>query len=88
MTVRFKNAFFKDIERLPADIRPKVEQLVFVAIPSSHRITELANVRKLKGYSRFYRIRIGDFRVGFELREEVVVVHRILRRNDIYRYFP
>ena len=88
MTVRFKKTFFKDLERLPADIRSKVEQLVFVAIPSSHSLTELAKVKKLKGYDRFYRMRIGDFRVGFELREEIIVVHRVLRRNDIYRYFP
>ncbi|MGA9351150.1 MAG: type II toxin-antitoxin system RelE/ParE family toxin [Anaerolineae bacterium] len=42
----------------------------------------------MKGYDTFYRIRLGDYRIGIEVLEDKVILVRILHRKDIYRYFP
>ena len=49
----------------------------------------LSSVTKLSGGSGdFYRIRVGDYRLGLELEGEEVVFVRCLHRREIYRYFP
>lgn len=44
-------------------------------------------VKKLAGADRTYRIRIGDYRVVYEVEDEVLVVLviRIAHRKDVYR---
>ncbi len=46
------------------------------------------DLTKLKGGKNFWRIKIGDYRVGIEVEGDTVILVRILRRKDIYRYFP
>lgn len=42
---------------------------------------------KLKGYDNEYRIRVGDYRVRYEIweKESVVVVLHCKHRRDVYR---
>lgn len=51
-------------------------------------LREIRHLEKLKGYETYYRIRIGDFRVGLEFVEGRAISTRFLHRNDIYKYFP
>lgn len=40
------------------------------------------HVKKLKGHTDVYRLRIGDYRAVFEWKGEIVTVLRILTRQD------
>jgi mRNA interferase RelE/StbE len=43
------------------------------------------NVKKLKGSDNEYRLRVGDYRVLFELEGRTVNVYAVGNRKDIYR---
>ena len=43
------------------------------------------NVKKLKGSSNEYRLRVGDYRVLFALEGRRVTVYAVGDRKDIYR---
>jgi mRNA interferase RelE/StbE len=45
-------------------------------------------MKKIKGFKNFYRIRIGDYRLGIEIDKEKVIIKRFLHRKKIYRLFP
>ncbi|MBX6423476.1 type II toxin-antitoxin system RelE/ParE family toxin [Thermosulfurimonas sp. F29] len=45
-------------------------------------------MKKLKGYKDFYRIRIGDYRIGLQIKENKIIFVRFLHRKEIYRCFP
>lgn len=46
-------------------------------------------MKKLSGGSGdYYRLRVGDYRIGLEIEGEIIVFVRCLHRRDIYRYFP
>ena len=45
-------------------------------------------IKKLSWEEMYYRLRIGDYRVGFSLDVDEVVVERFLHRKDIYKVFP
>jgi mRNA interferase RelE/StbE len=42
----------------------------------------------MKGYTNFYRIKTGDYRIGFEYKDGEIIIYRVLHRKDIYKYFP
>lgn len=47
------------------------------------------DLKKLsEGSGEYYRLRVGDYRIGLEVEDEVVVFVRCLHRRDVYRYFP
>lgn len=49
--------------------------------------SELIRVKKMKGADSLYRVRVGDYRVVYEIRKRrlVVVVVKIGNRRDVYR---
>ena len=88
MKVLYKKTFLKDIEHLPSDARGSVYHEAFEVIPALSSILEHEHIRKLSGYKTFYRIRVGSYRIGIELRGDAVVFYRVLHRKEIYRFFP
>ncbi len=88
MEVRYKRAFIKDLKRLSADIRKSIEHLSLDEIPCLNNVNEIKHLKKIKGYDNFFRIKIGDYRIGIEYRDHAIVFMRVLHRKEIYRYFP
>lgn len=43
------------------------------------------DIKKLQGYSNIYRIRIGDYRVIYEIEGETVIIDAILPRGEAYK---
>ena len=65
----------------------KVEDLI-IECKKAESLGEIKNLKKLQGYDTFYRIRIGDYRIGMEAIGNGLVFARCLHRKDIYKYFP
>jgi mRNA interferase RelE/StbE len=55
----FKKTFLKDLAGVPGVYRRKIEQIVFEDIPAAQNITENVDIKKIRGYENYYRIRIG-----------------------------
>lgn len=76
-------SFLKDLAKLPADVKPKVEEalLQLKNDPYKNRsIKKLTNVAV-----GAYRLRIGDFRLRYDIYGKEVHLHIIRHRKDIYR---
>jgi mRNA interferase RelE/StbE len=86
--VEFRNSFAKDLKSirdksLLERLRETIEETERAKSPS-----EISNLKKLKGRGDYYRIRIGDYRIGIVFAEGALVFVRFLNRKDIYKYFP
>ena len=46
-------------------------------------LREIGKVKKLRGGERYYRIRIGDYRLGLILDGDTVIFVRFLHRKDV-----
>jgi mRNA interferase RelE/StbE len=43
----------------------------------------------MQGFQKYYRIRIGEYRLGFEMIDaETILFILVSHRKDIYKYFP
>ena len=57
-------------------------------VEAAETLHEVPNLAKMSGSSGFYRIRVGDYRIGLVVEGEEVEFVRCLHRRDVYRYFP
>lgn len=88
MKVRIDKSFERDVKKIKdkallGKIADTIEQ-----VQTSGTIEEIRNIKKLKSSSDYYRIRLGDYRIGIFIDEEVVDFIRLLHRKDIYNQFP
>ena len=88
MEVKFKKSFLKDLKKLPLEPRARVKKFIFEDCINCECIDALTQVKKMSGFSSYYRRRFGDYRVGFSIEEGQIIFYRLLHRREIYRRFP
>ena len=90
MKTEFKDSFLKDIRSIKdKKLLLRLEQFI-VAVENLDNLSQIPNLKKLKGQKNkvYYRSRIGNYRVGLNIKQDIVVFVRFLNRKEIYRYFP
>ncbi len=88
MKLLIDKSFEKDIKRVSDK---KIQNLVADCIEEiqlKSKLSELSNCKKLKGSKNCYRIRIGDYRIGFIFDNNTIELIRFLHRSKIYNFFP
>jgi len=63
-------------------------QKVVEEVELANGLSEIRNIKLLQGHEDFYRIRVGDYRIGLFVERETVAFVRVLHRKEVYRYFP
>ncbi|HEU0015657.1 MAG TPA: type II toxin-antitoxin system RelE/ParE family toxin [Longimicrobium sp.] len=88
MKSSFTSSFLRDVRKLPDEaVREQVRRAI-LEVEAAPDLRSVPHVKKLSGNGPYYRIRIGDYRIGMSLHDDVVTFVRVLPRRDIYRYFP
>ena len=88
MEIRYSRDFIRDLRRVrDASIRRRVDRAVD-DLEAASTVAEVAGVRRIVSEGRRYRIRIGDYRLGFALDGNAVTLMRFMHRRQIYRHFP
>ena len=88
MTVRFKESFVRDLRAIKdKGLLTRVRELIELVEQAQH-LGQVANLKKLRGGGNYYRIRVGDYRIGLIVEDDTVTFVRFLHRKDTYRYFP
>jgi mRNA interferase RelE/StbE len=89
MKILYTNSFSKDLDRIrhQAKIKKRLLELID-KIKQIGSLADLNDVRKIEGYQGYYRIRVGDYRLGIKVTENSIEMVRFLHRKEIYRRFP
>ena len=88
MELEFHDSFGKDIDKIKERNIKNVCLEVIEKMKLVNSLSDIPNVKKLKGFKNYYRIRIGDYRIGIEYVNSTVIFKRFLSRKDIYKFFP
>jgi mRNA interferase RelE/StbE len=86
--VEFRKSFEKDLSKLRDEALLARIKAVILEIEDAETLEDVSNVKKLKAEGDYYRLRVGDYRIGILVDEDVVVFVRVLHRKEVYRYFP
>jgi mRNA interferase RelE/StbE len=89
MIVKIDKSFQKDVSKIH-DVKLKSEIYEIIKqIQETDNISEISNLKKLKGHKDLYRIRLGNYRLGLEYTEEHELIFiRFLHRKEIYQKWP
>ncbi len=87
MNVEVRQSFEKDAFKLPIKTQKEIAATI-LSIEEAGKLSDIKSCKKLAGYKTAYRIRIGNYRIGFFFENNTVELVRVLVRKDMYRYFP
>lgn len=88
MIVNFDKSFSKSLDKINSKIiLSKIEKAI-VQSENASKLSEISNVKKLTGFKIYYRIKIGDYRLGFKFLDNEITFIIACHRKDIYKIFP
>jgi mRNA interferase RelE/StbE len=86
LKIEFRQSFIRDLKRIKDDSLKKKIKATIEKIERADDLQDLLDIKKLHGKNNYYRMRIGDHRIGLIIDHDTVVFVRLLHRKEIYRY--
>lgn len=82
-SVEFKQSVFKDLKK----IQRRIVEGILAKIEKLKTDPYKGDIKKLFGTKSFFRLRVGDYRIIFQIldAEKKVVVFYIRHRRDVYK---
>jgi len=82
-SIEITSSALKSLGSLPREVQVRIRRAI-------DRLAEKpfpANIKKMEGEEHTYRLRIGDYRVVYEIhgRRLVILILRVGHRKDVYR---
>jgi mRNA interferase RelE/StbE len=89
MIVEFDKSFSKSLDKIKdSTILHRIETTL-LKLEKAESLKDIRNLKRLTGFKSYYRIRIGNYRLGLEqIDNKTVRVIIIAHRSDIYKIFP
>ncbi|MFH2047282.1 MAG: type II toxin-antitoxin system RelE/ParE family toxin [Pseudomonadota bacterium] len=89
MNLEFKKSFARDLKKRKQDkeLLERIQRIIN-EVDEAVSIIEIGNLKKLKAEGNYYRIRLGDYRLGLIIENDMVYFVRFLHRREVYKYFP
>ena len=81
--IEFKRSAAKALKKIPRRDQKRIRD----KIDSFSEGLPDPNITKMKGDNPFHRIRVGDYRIVYEIQDDIlsILVLKIGHRKDIYR---
>lgn len=77
MQIKYSRQAVKTISRLNNPIKQRIK-IAIEKLPDG-------DIKKLKGYTTKYRLRVGDYRVIFDMCDNILTIGEILPRGEVYK---
>jgi mRNA interferase RelE/StbE len=88
MKSTFRKSFTRDLRKIKdRALLDRIKEAIDKT-QSASDAKEISNLKKLSGGGNYFRIRVGDYRIGVILEQGTVDFVRCLHRRDLYRFFP
>lgn len=88
MNFKTSKAFEKQLDKLKSKELERAVLKIYDQVGSAKSLSEIPNIKKLKGFQTCYRIRYKDYRIGFTYQDHTLYFMAIAHRKDIYNIFP
>lgn len=81
-SIEFKKSAVKELEKLPKEIIEAIRDAILALQDNPYPV----GYKKLKGRKSDYRIRVGSYRIIYQIKNDVLIIYiiKIGHRKDIY----
>ena len=90
MNVDSTKSFLNDFKKITNPTTKAEIERVVLTVKKALAVKDIPNLRKMRGYKKgiYYRIRVGNYRIGVTVENSLVTFYAVGLRKDIYRRFP
>ncbi|WOE69151.1 type II toxin-antitoxin system RelE/ParE family toxin [Hydrogenimonas thermophila] len=80
MRIVVRKSAAKDIQKIAEPHKTKIK----LQIQELQNFPNISNIKKLKNHQPAFRLRVGDYRVLFDVEDDLIIVARIKHRKEAY----
>ena len=81
MKIQIRKSAIKDLQKIAQTEKKRIH----VAIQKFIDFPNIANCKKLTNFEPAYRVRVGNYRILFDVIEDTIVIGRVLHRKNSYK---
>lgn len=80
MKIEIRKSAIKDLKHISEPFKSKIHNHILTL----QSFPNVANIKKLTNFEPAYRLRVGNYRILFDVVDGVVVIGRVLHRKNAY----
>ncbi len=77
MNVEFRKSFARDLRKIKDETVLQRIAAVIEEVENADNLGDVSNIKKLQAEGDYYRIRIGDYRIGITIADEMIIFVRV-----------
>jgi mRNA interferase RelE/StbE len=81
MNINIRKSAVRDLKKISPEQKHKIQSKIL----ELKNFPEVSNVKKLTNFEPAYRLRVGDYRILFDVLDESIEIGRILHRKESYK---
>jgi len=81
MKIKIRKSAIKDLKKIDHEVRDRLHD----KIQSLIKFPEISNIKTLTNFEPAYRMRVGNYRVLFDVNDDIIEIGRVLHRKDSYK---
>lgn len=90
MRIAIRSSFERDTKKLLTENKNAIFDAILL-MQKAVIFADIPGIKNMKGGKKAkdaYRMRIGNFRICFYFRHDIIELVRVLPRKDVYKVFP
>ena len=81
MKINIRKSAVRDLRKIDYQIKDRIHS----AILELKSFPNISNVKKLTNFEPAYRLRVGDYRILFDVADDIIEIGRVLHRKECYK---
>jgi mRNA interferase RelE/StbE len=81
MKINIRKSAVRDLRKIDYKIKDRIHS----AISELQNFPNISNIKKLTNFEPAYRLRVGDYRILFDVSEDRIEIGRVLQRKESYK---
>ena len=81
MKINIRKSAIKDLKKINNPDKEKIHNQILELT----KFPNLLNIKKLTKFEPAYRLRVGDYRILFDVLNNTIIIGRVLHRKDVYK---
>lgn len=80
MKIEIRKSAIKDLKNISEPFKTKLHNKIL----ELKNFPNIQNIKKLTNFEPAYRLRVGNYRILFDLSDEIIIIGRVLHRQSSY----
>ena len=81
MEIVFDEKAIKDLKKIPKNITLQIKNKIKLL----YNFPNTPNIKKLTNFEPPYRLRVNDYRILFDVENDILTIYRIKHRKESYK---